>query len=585
MPKKQKPGKENIEAGMGVEATKGDLGEDDVSKPKVSAVTRNERGEIEELTVQKGVVFKKTLGIPADRIQSVEQDSQAENGHGKVVVEVSKEEAASLSAVGEEELASEGQKGLLDQLEQEVPTAEGLRELEASNSVRRSKRKPAQAIEEDTQPAPQEGSPQVQAGQENAEKPPSQSKRVNFIFRVLGPGFLGGMAGNDSSAVAAYSVDGATNGYGHLWLLLLSTPLYQSVQFACAKLGRITQKGLAEILREHYSRQVAIPASLILIVANIALIAADLVAIGSGVELITGVSWVWFVIPVGIILWYLTVYRSFESIKKIFIVMSLAFVTYFITAIFSHANWGAVLVNTFVPHVDFGFASISSAVALLGATISPYTMFWQVQGEKEEKRRGTIRQKVNGAALDITIGVVSGNLVSYFIIVCTAATLFAHHQGITTAADAARSLEPLLGPYAKYLFAVGFIGAGLVAIPVLLASTSYAVAGTFGWPSGLSKKPWQSEGFYLILSVTLVVSLVIALLHFDPIRLIFWANVLSGVLAPVLIVYLIVIGNNRKIMRNERFGLVTNIGLVVAALVMFAAAGLLFYGLATGQGG
>lgn len=569
---------------MAVEATKGDLGEEDISKPKVSAVTRDKTGEIEELTVQKGVVFKKTLDIPADRVQAVEQDRKDTKNPGKVVVDVSKAEAAALTAVGEEALSSEEEKGLLDKVEREVPTAEGLRELEAHNTARRSKRERAQAVEEETQPSPQERSSQAGEGDEK-QQPASSKKPANFIFRVLGPGFLGGMAGNDASAVGAYSVDGATNGYGHLWLLLLSTPLYQSVQFACAKLGRVTQKGLAEILREHYSHKVAIPASLILIVANLALIAADLVAVGSGIELITGVSWVWFVVPVAAILWYLTVYRSFESIKKIFIVMSLAFVTYFVTAIFSHANWGAVLVNTFVPHVNFGFASISSAVALLGATISPYTMFWQVQGEKEEKRRGTMKQKVHGAALDIAIGVISGNLISYFIIICTAATLFAHHQNIATAADAARALEPLLGPFAKYLFAIGFIGAGLVAIPVLLASTSYAVAGTIGWPAGLAKKPWQNEGFYLILSVALVISLVIALLHFDPISLIFWANVLSGVLSPVLIVYLIVIGNNRKVMRNERFGLITNAGLVLAALVMFVAAALLFYGLITGQGG
>jgi Mn2+/Fe2+ NRAMP family transporter len=150
---------------------------------------------------------------------------------------------------------------------------------------------------------------------------------------------------------------------------------------------------------------------LLLIIANIALIAADLVAIGSGLELITGLVWFWFVVPVAIILWYLTVYRSFESIKKIFIVMSLAFVTYMITAVLSGANWQAVLYHTFVPQVSLGFASISSAVALLGATISPYTMFWQVQGEKEEARAGNTRQKVRGAALDIAIGVVSGNLV------------------------------------------------------------------------------------------------------------------------------------------------------------------------------
>jgi Mn2+/Fe2+ NRAMP family transporter len=135
----------------------------------------------------------------------------------------------------------------------------------------------------------------------------------------------------------------------------------------------------------------------------------------------------------GILLWYLTVYRSFDALKKIFIAMSLAFAAYLVTALFSKANWTAVLFNTFVPHLSFSFASISSAVALLGATISPYTMFWQVQGEKEEARAGTTQQKVRGAALDIAIGVISGNLVAYSIIVCTAATLFTHHKSIATA--------------------------------------------------------------------------------------------------------------------------------------------------------
>ncbi|MGZ3630728.1 MAG: NRAMP family divalent metal transporter [Ktedonobacteraceae bacterium] len=263
----------------------------------------------------------------------------------------------------------------------------------------------------------------------------------------------------------------------------------------------------------------------------------------------------------------------------------MTFVAYIITAIFSHPNWGEILINTFVPHVNFSFISISSAVALLGATISPYNMFWQVQGEKEEQRAGSTRQKLRSAALDIAVGVISGNLIAYFIIISTASTLFVHHQSITTAIDAARSLEPLLGPIAKYLFAFGLIGAGLVAIPVLLASTSYAVAGTFGWPAGLSKKPWQNEGFYLILTGALVVSIVIALLRLDPIKLIFWANVLSGVLAPILVVYVIVIGNNHKIMQKHRLGLNTNIGLAATALVMITAAILLFYGLATGQGG
>lgn len=566
----------NIEPGMIVEATEGDLGEEDVSKPKVTDVVQDSQGNVEKIVVTKGVIFKKKLDIPADRIRDVQAEPEAGSEQGAVTIATDKAEMQALTAVGEEELptAEELDDSLLDTVEREIPTAEGLREYETVSAVKQSK---------STRTASEKQAEQAVNNQEAAKE--AQPGKRNFLLHVLGPGFLGGMAGNDASAVTSYSVDGATNGYGHLWLLLLSTPLYQSVQFACAKMGRITQLGFAEILRKHYSRWVAVPASLILIIANIALVAADLVAIGSGLELITGLAWYWFVVPIAIILWYLTVYRSFEAIKKIFIVMSLAFVTYIVTAVLSGANWQAVVYNTFVPQVSLNFASVSSAVALLGATISPYTMFWQVQGEKEEVRAGTTQEKVKGAAVDIAIGVISGNLVSFFIIVCTSATLFAHHESINTAADAARSLQPLLGPYAKYLFAIGFIGAGLVAIPVLIASTSYAVSGTFGWPAGLSKKPWQSEGFYLILTVSMVVSLAIALLRFNPIQLMFWANVLNGVLAPILVIYLLIVGNNRKIMRGQPMSLITNVGLVLTTVVMFAAAILLFYGLVTGQGG
>ena len=324
--------------------------------------------------------------------------------------------------------------------------------------------------------------------------------------------------------------------------------------------------------------------SIVLIIADIALIAGNLVALGSGFELLTGVSWVWFILPVAVALWYITVYSSFDLIKKVFLVMSMAFVTYIITAIFSHANWGTILVRTFVPQVNFNFAEISAAVALLGATISPYSMFWQVQEEKEQKRVGTPKQRMRSTILDVASGVIGGNLVSYFIIITTAATLFTHHQSIQTATDAARSLEPLVGPFAKYLFAVGLIGSGLISIPVLLASTSYSITGTFGWPAGLSKKPWQSEGFYLILTAALVASLALALLRFNPIQLIFCANILVGILAPILVVYVIMVANNRKIMRNQPVGILTNFFLVLTAVILVAAAILFFYGLATGQG-
>jgi Mn2+/Fe2+ NRAMP family transporter len=367
--------------------------------------------------------------------------------------------------------------------------------------------------------------------------------------------------------------------------MLLTTPLYQAVQFACARIVRVSQKGLSSLLREHYGRPVAMGVSLLLVISNIALIAADLAAIGSGFELITGVSWLWFVVPVAAALWYLTVYRSFEAFKKIFLTMSFVFVVYILTSFFTHANWGAALVQTFVPHIEFNFTSISSAVALLGATISPYSMFWQAKAEIEEKRDGTLKQQTRTAMIDVGSGAVAGQAVAYFIIIVTASTLFIHHQSINTAADAARSLEPLAGPLARYLFAIGLIGSGLVAIPVLLASTSYAVAGAVGWPGALAKRPWQSEGFYLILTAALVVALILTFLRINPIQLIFWANIVTAIVAPLIVIAILLLGNHRKVMKGQRLSLFHNFGLVLVTLILVAGSVLLFYQLATGQGG
>ncbi len=544
---------EEIVTGMKVEAAQGDLGEQDIKPATVSNVIKGQHGQVEVIEVSKGTIFQKKIKVPADRIQEVDSPTPSDPGKGDVKLDVNEQELESLAATGaEEELppekkqAARPQSGLLDQVEQQAPTEQGLREKESGEHVARPR---------------------------------------STFWKIMGPGLLAGMSGNDSSAVTAYAVDGASVGYGHLWLLLLSTPLYQAVQFACAKIGRVSRKGLSQLLREHYGRPVAAVASLLLIITNIALIGADLAAIGSGLELMTGLRWIWFVIPVALVLWYLTVYRNFETFKKIFLTMSFVFITYVITAFFSHANWGSVLFHTFVPQIDWKFDSISSAVALLGATISPYSMFWQVQGETEERRSGPLKKQVREVEIDVASGAISGQLVAYFIIVCTASTLFIHHQHINTAADAARSLEPLAGPLARYLFAIGLVGSGLVAIPVLLASTSYAVSGTFGWPSGLSKLPWQNEGFYLILTASLVVGIVIAMLGIDPIRLIFWSNVLAGVMAPLLVIAILLVGNNRKIMINQRLSLLNNVGLVLVALIMIVAVALLFYGLLTGQGG
>jgi Mn2+/Fe2+ NRAMP family transporter len=185
----------------------------------------------------------------------------------------------------------------------------------------------------------------------------------------------------------------------------------------------------------------------------------------------------------------------------------------------------------------------------------------------------------------VASGTIGGNLVSYFIIITTASTLFVHHQSIQTAANAADALGPLVGPFARYLFAIGLIGAGVISIPVLAASTADAIADTFGWPAGLSDKPWQAEGFYLVLSFAMLISLVLALLRIDPIKLIFYSNILVAVLAPILVIFVMVIANTRKIMGKHRVGWLTNFFLGLTALVLSAGTILFFYGLFTGRGG
>ena len=570
-----------IEPGMVVDATQGDLGGgDDISQAKVKDVARDDHGDVERVVIEKGVVFRKTIEVPVERVRQVEQAGAADETTtdantqptGAVTIAVSEPELDSLHATGAEELPPKqlthpDDEDLLDEVEERLPTEEGLRQKEGER------------IEATQFPAG--------TGDANSEliNKGAQQHGWRAVLHILGPGLLAGMAGNDASAIASYAVVGATMGYNPLWLILLATPLLQAVQYASAKIGRVTQRGLADLLTFHYGRRVALPAALLLVVANVALIAADLVAIGTGLQLLTGLNWVWFVVPVAVTLWYTTVYQNFGTLKKIFLTLSLVFVAYLVTGLFSGAHWGLVLTDTVVPHLSLSFVGISGAVALLGATISPYTIFWQMQGEKEEKRAGSLRRQTHAAAADIGMGVFSGNLVAYFVIVCAAATLFTHHETITTAADAARSLQPLLGPYATYLFALGFIGAGLIAIPVLLASTSYGVAGTIGWAASLWRKPWQNEGFYLILTAALVASLALALLRIDPITLIFWANILQGILSPALVVLLAVLGRSRRLMGAQRLGWLTLIGLIAAAALLTVASLLLFYSLFTGQGG
>lgn len=566
---RQKPDLNKIRPGMEVEDTAGELGESDLSKPLVTRVIRDKQGQVAYLVVSKGLLFKKKILVPANRVKEVKQEPEDRKSPGEIVIETRLEDEHELEKRGLDILSDLEEGDLLAEVKEAMPTAEGMEALEVESKLEEGRR-PAEEAEKEQQERPRE----------RAAHP-----RILWLLHDIGPGFLAGMSGNDATAITSSAINGATAGYGQLWLMVLTTPMYQAVEYSCSKIGRTTRVGLDAILQAHYSRWVAVLAALILICTNVGLIAGNLVAIGSGFELITGISWVWFVIPAAILLWYTTVFSNFNVMKKVFIVMSAAFITYIVTAFVSGADWQTVLIRSFVPQINFNFADIAAALALLGATISPYSMYWQMRAEIEEKRAGTMEQQFREASIDVASGTIGGNLVSYFVIITTASTLFVHHESIQTALDAANALGPLVGPFARYLFAIGLIGAALIAIPIMAASSAYAVADTFGWPAGLSDQPWQAEGFYIVLTASLLVGLAFALLRVDPIKLSFYANIFTGVLAPVMVVYLMAIGNSRKIMGERRLGWLTNFFLAVTALVLIAGSALFFYGLATGQAG
>jgi Mn2+/Fe2+ NRAMP family transporter len=349
----------------------------------------------------------------------------------------------------------------------------------------------------------------------------------------LGPGVITGAAGDDPAGIGTYAQVGAQNGTSLLWLILLATPMLQVVQVTCSKLGMVAQKGLSGILKDHYGLKVAALAAILTAIANVATIGADIAGIAAGFELLFHVRWQYFVLPVTVAIWYFQVFMDYRVIRRVLLLMALALVSYIIAGFMARPNWGHVLRDTFVPHLQFNLALFTTAVGLLGTTISPYMYYFQASQMVEER---TQVRKLQEVVADTTAGMIFGNLVSYFIILSTAATLFAAHKSVETAQDAARALEPFAGQAATIVFAIGMIGAGLLAVPVLATSTAAAVSEVFGWRIGLSKSTSRARGFYLALTCALVVGVVITLSGIDPMKALFYSQVITGIVAPVLLV-------------------------------------------------
>ena len=413
---------------------------------------------------------------------------------------------------------------------------------------------------------------------ENARELTKQRLSLPEMLRAAGPGLITGGADNDPAGIATYSIVGATVGFAQNWLLLLSTPMLIVIQQMSAKVANVTKTDLATLLRTTFGARVATPAVVLMVVANVITMGADLLAMGAAFELLTGVKFIYWIVPLAAVMAIVTIFTDYKVLSKYLLWLVAVFATYILAAFLSRPNWGVVLRSTFVPQLSFSPDYFLGAVALLGTTITPYLFFWQASGEIEE-RRGV--QGISRRNVDIAAGMVWSNLTAFSIIVATGAVLFSHHTAIKTAADAARALEPFAGPYAKVLFAVGVIGAGLLAIPVLAASASYGVAGLAGWRRGLGRHAKNAPQFYVVIGIAFLVAMELAVSSVNPIKALFYSQVLDGLIAPVLVVLLLMLTSSRKLMGDFANRLPTKVIGWAAAVVMILADVAVVYQVAT----
>jgi NRAMP (natural resistance-associated macrophage protein)-like metal ion transporter len=415
--------------------------------------------------------------------------------------------------------------------------------------------------------------------------PPIEAPLFRRFFADLGPGLITGAADDDPSGISTYSVAGAAFGYAPLWTALFSFPLMTAVQLMCARLGMVTGLGLAGVIRRRYSRWVLWSACALLIVANVINIAADLGGMAEATTLVTGLPSALMVPAYGVLIVVLLMYSSYRAIARVFKWLTLVLVAYVATAFVAGVNWRAALLATVAPHVEWSRAFFSVLVAILGTTISPYLFFWQAAQEVEEeramgrnlaRRRGATREELSKAQTDVMTGMFASNAIMYFIVTTTAATLHAHGKtNIATAREAAEALRPLAGAGAYWLFTLGLIGTGMLAVPVLAGSCAYAITEAAAWRGSLDRRPRRAKKFYLVLAVSVAIGIALNYAGLDAIKLLFTTAVINGVLAPPLILIVLLLTTDRAVMGkavNSRS--LTVLGWVTFGVMVVAAVGL-----------
>ena len=411
----------------------------------------------------------------------------------------------------------------------------------------------------------------------------SEKQEKRDLLSVLGPGLVTGAADDDPSGVGTYSQVGAQFGYGMAWTMFFGFPLLASIQAICAQIGAVTGRGIAQNLRRHYPRPVLRAVVLMLVVANVINLGADLGAMAESLALLLPGPSLVYVLLFGVISVVLEVGMSYTSYSRVLKWTTLSLFAYVGVVFVSDVPLGEAVRSTLVPQFIFDKPHAMALVAIFGTTISPYLFFWQAAQEVEEQhRRHTkplcVAPKKAGPELkrirtDTLIGMGFSHITALFIIVATAATLHAH--GVTqidSAAQAAEALRPIAGNLAFALFAAGIIGTGLLAVPVLAGSAAYGVSETFGWVEGLDRKPREAKAFYTVIALATLGGVALNLTGMDPMRALYWAAVVNGLLAPPLMVVTMLIAQNPKAMGHLTISKKLAFGGWVSTAVMFGVA-------------
>ena len=386
-------------------------------------------------------------------------------------------------------------------------------------------------------------------------------KLAEEYWNTLGPGLTAGASDDDPSGIATYSQTGAQYGFQLIWLSWFTFPLMAVVQEMCARIGVVTGHGLAANIRRSFPRWTLYIITSLLFIANTMNIGADLGAMAQGIQLVLPhANFILLVTVIGFTCLLLQIFTTYARYAKYLKYLAFVLLAYVVSALLAHLDWGMVMHTLLVPHMAFSKDEIILVCAILGTTISPYLFFWQTSQEVEEQNlrgredTGTWHQPVDASEMkriktDVWSGMFFSNIVMFFIIAACAGVLFAHGiTNIVTTADAALALRPFAGDATYFLFAIGIIGTGMLAIPVLAGSSSYAISESFGWKHGLYRKLKEGYAFYGVIIVSILCGILLNLLHIDAIKALIYSALANGIIAPIILIFIVRLSSDRKVM-------------------------------------